>query len=37
MSLVLGERYFIPSETHLGAVSGDLAISDNGDVSFHAL
>ena len=34
MSLVLGERYVIPSESHLGAASCDSTISDNSDASF---
>ena len=34
MSLVLGERYAIPSESYLGAVSGDSTVSDNSDASF---
>ena len=32
--LVLGERYVITSESHLGDVTGDLTISDNSDASF---
>ena len=34
VSLVLGERYMIPSESQFGDVSGDSTISDNSDVSF---
>ena len=32
--LVLGERYVIPSECHLGVVSGDSTYLDNSDASF---
>ena len=34
VSLVLGGRCMVPSESHLGAVLGDSTISDNSDDSF---
>ena len=34
MSLVLGERCVIPSDSHLGGASGGSTISVNSDASF---